>query len=97
MKFRTLVALVALAAFTGSVQAIHAAPIPQVIEAQDTDPRLVEQLIEAVAGQCDLTCCEVREAYAEGRMDVEKIEDGYRVQVVEKGGTGITVIILDEV
>jgi len=96
MNFRTLVALVALVAFTGSVQASFSLPAPQSTESQDIDPRLLDEIVEAVAGQCDLTCCEVREAYAAGRMDVEKTEDGYQVQVLDADGGGLLVVVFEE-
>ena len=95
MNFRTLVALVAFVAFTESVQALNSLPTPQSTESQDIDPRLLDQLVEAVAGQCDLTCCEVREAYAEGRMDVEKTENGYVVSVQTVDGGGLVIGIED--
>ncbi len=96
MKLKTLIALVAFVAFTGSVQSNHAAPIPQVTESQDIDPRLLDQLVEAIAGQCNLTGCEVREAYAEGRMEVEKLENGYEVRVLESDGGGLAIVLIEE-
>ncbi len=96
MNFRTLVALVALAAFMGSVQAYSMSPILHATESQDIDPRLLDQLVEAVAGSCDLTCCEVREAYAEGRVEVEKMGNGYQVRVLEADGGGLAIVFIEE-
>ena len=96
MNFRTLVALVALVAFIGSVQASFSLPAPQSTESQDINPRLLDQIVEAVAGQCDLTCCEVREAYAAGRMDVEKTENGYAVQLNSVDGNPVVIAILED-
>ena len=96
MKFRTLVALVALAAFTGSVQAHHSLLAPQSIESQDIDPRLLDQIIEAVVCQTGMTCCEAREAFYEGDMEIEKTADGYQVRVLDADGGGAVIISIED-
>lgn len=96
MKLKLFVALVAvLAAFTGSVHAEMTVPPLQVTESQDIDPRLVDQISEAVAARCELTCCEVRDAYYEGRMEIEKVSDGYVVSVQTVDG-GIATVVIDD-
>ncbi len=96
MKFRTLVALVAFAAFTGSVQAHHSLLAPQSTESQEIDPRLLDQIVEAVSCQTGMSCCEVREAFYEGEMEIEKTADGYVVRVASTNGGGILDIVIED-
>ena len=94
MKFRTLVALVAFAAFTGSVQAHQTLLAPQSTESHDIDPHLLDQIVEAVICETGMSCCEVREAFYEGEMEIEKTADGYQVRLLDGGE--IMIIVLEE-
>jgi len=95
MKFRTLVALVAFAAFTGSVRAHHSLLAPQSTESQDVDPHLLDQIVEAVACETGMSCCEVREAFYKGEMEIEKTAEGYQVRVANSGGGAVIISIED--
>ena len=96
MKIRLIVAVVAVfAAFTGEVCATVAAP--QVMEqSEGISPELLDQIAEAVARQCSMSSCEVREAYYEGEMEVEKTQDGYQVRLLNVDGGPIVIAILEE-
>jgi len=88
--------MAAMVAFMGGVQANSFTCSLYQIESQDIDPRLVDELVEKVAGQCELSACEVREAYAEGRMEVEIIDNGYQVRIVEEDGGGLLIIDFED-
>ena len=95
MKFKTLVALVAFAAFTGSVQAHQTLLAPQSTESQDIDPSLLDQIVEAVACETGMSCCEVREAFYEREMEIEKTADGYVVRITTSVGGSVIMDIED--
>lgn len=96
MKLRMFVALVAFsAAFFGHVHANPTVLSPFVSQAIEIDPTLAEKIFEEVAVQSDINCCEAREAYYKGEMDISKTADGYQVSFVNADG-GITQILVDE-
>lgn len=83
-------------AFTGNVHANLNVSTSQTTNSENIDPALLERIFVEVATQSDMTCCEARDAYYEGEMEITKTADGYSVRMIDVDG-GIILEILEEV
>ncbi len=88
------IALVALCASSAPIAYVQAENVV-VAKAGDLDPATLERIYEAVSCETGMCVGEVRDAYAEGRMEVEKEADAYHVTVLDGGGDILVIVILD--
>ncbi len=89
------IALVALGASSAPIGAVQAETVV-VAEASDLDPVTLERIYGAVSCATGMCVGAVRDAYAEGRMEVEKEADAYRVTVLDGGGDVLVIVILED-
>lgn len=96
MKLKLFVVLAACClAFAGKLPATPSFSAPQISQSNNIDPALLERIIIEVAAQSDLTCCEAKDAYYKGEMEISKTVDGYSVRVADADG-GISDILIIE-
>lgn len=97
MKIRLFVVLAAFGvALAGNVHANPYISAPQSIESQSIDPALLDQIVELVAAQSDMPCCEVRAAYDRGELEITKTDDGYEARLVETESGPVIIAIRDD-
>ena len=84
-------------AFTGNVHANLNVSTSQTTSSENIDPALLERIFVEVAANSEMTCCEARDAYYEGEMEVTKTADGYEARVINADGNGVIIAILEEV
>ncbi len=87
-----LVALVASSAPIGYVQA----EIVVVAKGGDIDQATLKRIYMAVSCETGMCVQEARDAYAEGRMEIEKEPNSYRVTIAEGGGGSILEVIIED-
>lgn len=75
-----------------------AQPFPPTPAALSTelDSGTLERIFESVACETGMCMGEVRDAYAEGRVEVEKEGNEYLVTVVDTDGGGLSTILIEE-
>lgn len=96
MRNSLLIALVMLCASIAVVPTIHAQPPVCVALSNDIDAATLEHLLEAVACETGQCLANVRAAYAEGQMEIQKDTDGYRISLQNAEGGGGTVILIED-
>ena len=91
-----LIALVTLgASFAGTSFAQAQTSHSATSQSSSIDGATLEHIYEAVACNSDMCISEAREAYAEGRMEIQKADDVYLVTVVDADGGIMDVVIAD--